>query len=218
MFGGEMMLPVGFEIAIGGDGAEFQDGFGSVEAPAGTADIEAVGDEMAGCSLDDPGRDGPAGLECLVVAQELALGMKIADADIGAVTLSGAQLGLGGLILDGFGDFAGVTVQDSEGVNGDPVLSGLLAPGMETPTGRPEVLEDVDDVDDDVNIDAVQAGFGLDQLELMLGAVDQDHPAAAVAGIAGFGVGKDLSHMCSASCTTEPHNHLPRAWGPGRGV
>ncbi|QGY71065.1 hypothetical protein SRIM_040995 (plasmid) [Streptomyces rimosus subsp. rimosus ATCC 10970] len=46
MFGGEMMLPVGFEIAIGGYSTEFEDGFGSVETPAGTADIESADDEM----------------------------------------------------------------------------------------------------------------------------------------------------------------------------
>ncbi len=30
-------------MTVDGDGTEFQDGFGAVEAPAGSADVEAVG-------------------------------------------------------------------------------------------------------------------------------------------------------------------------------
>jgi hypothetical protein len=41
----EMMFPVDAKITVSGDGTEFQDGFGAVEAPAGSADVEAVGDE-----------------------------------------------------------------------------------------------------------------------------------------------------------------------------
>jgi hypothetical protein len=36
----------------------------------------------------------------------------------------------------------------------------------------------VDDVDHDVDGEVAVCGFGADQVKLVLGAVDQDHPAA----------------------------------------
>jgi hypothetical protein len=66
---GEVEAPVPFEVAVADHGAEGEDGFGAVQAPSGPADVEAVGDEMPACSLDDAGRDGPAVSEGLVVAQ-----------------------------------------------------------------------------------------------------------------------------------------------------
>jgi hypothetical protein len=165
--------------------------FGAVEAPAGSADVEAVGDQVPGRALDDPGGDGPAGLECLVVAQELVLGAQVADAHIGAPPLCGTQLGPISFVLDRVGSFEGVAVQDGQRMSGDPVLGGSVARLVEAQARRPQVLEDVDYVDDDVHVDLVDAGFGLDQGELVLGAVDQDHPASAVLRIAGLGVIED---------------------------
>lgn len=37
-----VVVEVGVEVAVGVDGAEFEDGFGAVEAPAGAGDVEAV--------------------------------------------------------------------------------------------------------------------------------------------------------------------------------
>jgi hypothetical protein len=39
-----MVGPVGVEVAVGDEGAEFEDGFGTVEPPAGAGDVEAVAD------------------------------------------------------------------------------------------------------------------------------------------------------------------------------
>jgi hypothetical protein len=68
---GEVVAPVLFEVAVADHGAEGEDGFGAVQAPSGPSDVEAVGDEVPACSLDDAGRDGPAFREGLVVAQVL---------------------------------------------------------------------------------------------------------------------------------------------------
>ncbi len=51
---GEVEVPVAVEVAVGGECAEFEDGLGALEAPAGAADVEAVADQMPTRSLDHP--------------------------------------------------------------------------------------------------------------------------------------------------------------------
>lgn len=77
MFAGEAVLPAGVEVAVCGDGAEFEHSFDAGQAPEGAADVEAVGDEVPDCSLDDSGGDGPAGRECLVVVEEVAVAAQV---------------------------------------------------------------------------------------------------------------------------------------------
>ena len=93
MLAGEVVAPVLFEVAVADHCAEGEDGFGAVQAPSGPSDVEAVGDEMAACSLDDAGRDGPAFREGLVVAQVLVPGVQVADAGIRAGSPAGGQAG-----------------------------------------------------------------------------------------------------------------------------
>jgi hypothetical protein len=69
----EVETPVFVEVAVADDRAEGEDGFGSVQAPPGPSDGEAVGDQVAAGALDDPGRDRPACFQCLVVVQVLLL-------------------------------------------------------------------------------------------------------------------------------------------------
>src|ERR1700734_384646 len=52
--------PVVVEVAVGVEGAEFEDGFGGAEAPAGAGDVHAVFDQVAAGAFDDAGGDGPA--------------------------------------------------------------------------------------------------------------------------------------------------------------
>jgi hypothetical protein len=59
----EVESPVRFEVAVGDDSSEGEDGFRAVQAPSGASDREAVGDEVAACVFDDSGRDRPAGVE-----------------------------------------------------------------------------------------------------------------------------------------------------------
>jgi hypothetical protein len=46
----------------------------------------------------------------------------------------------------------------------------------------------VNQVDHDVDGDAAPLGFGADQVKLVLGPVDQDHPGPVVLRVAGFGL------------------------------
>ena len=74
MLTGEVEAPVFFEVAVADDRAQGEDCLGAVQAPSGAADVEAVGDEMPACSLDDAGRNRPAFREGLIVAQVLVPG------------------------------------------------------------------------------------------------------------------------------------------------
>ena len=81
---GEVESPVVLEVAVADHGAEGEDGFGAVQAPSGTADVEAVGGEVPACALDDAGRDGPAVREGLVVARVVVPGVQVAGAGVGS--------------------------------------------------------------------------------------------------------------------------------------
>lgn len=49
---GEVTVPIGSEITISDQGAEFQDGFGSGQAAASTGDVQAITDLVAAGALD----------------------------------------------------------------------------------------------------------------------------------------------------------------------
>jgi hypothetical protein len=81
---------------------------------------------------------------------------------------------------------------------------------------RPQVFKDVDDVDDDVNDHAAAGGLGADQVQLVLGPVDQDDPGPQVSGVAGRASSNAAAITSPGSRRTDPASHLPRAFGPGR--
>jgi hypothetical protein len=47
VFAGEVESPVLLEVAVADGGAEGEDGFGAVQAPSGSANGEAVGDDLS---------------------------------------------------------------------------------------------------------------------------------------------------------------------------
>ena len=123
-------------------------GLGAVQAPSGPSRLRAVGYEVAACALDDSGRDRPAGVQGLVVAQELALVSQVADARVGPGAPAAFQAGGVGFGGDLGGGPVAVAGQDREGPGRDPVLGGGVPGLVEAPCGAPDVLQDVDDVDD----------------------------------------------------------------------
>jgi hypothetical protein len=54
VFAGEVETPVLVEVAVADHGAQGEAGFGAVESPAGSGDVEPVADQVAACSFDDP--------------------------------------------------------------------------------------------------------------------------------------------------------------------
>ena len=67
-----------------------------------------------------------------------------------------------------------------------PVLGGGIACLVKAPGSTPQVFENVNDVDDDVNFGIPAGGLGADQVQLVLGPVNQDDPGPQVAGVAGL--------------------------------
>ena len=158
------------------------------ESPAGSGDVEPVADQVAAGSFDHAGRDGPARGQGLVVAQVLVLGGQVADAGVGAGPLGGGEAGgvrLGGDLSGGPGAVPG---QHRERLDRYPVLGCGIAGGMQAPRRLPDVFQHVDEVDHDVDGDAAAGGLGADQVELVLGAVDQDHPGPPAGRVAGLGL------------------------------
>src|ERR1700683_1258601 len=70
--------PVVVEVAVGVEGAEFEDGFGGLGAPAGAGDGHAVFDQVAAGAFDDAGGDGPAVREGGGVVQPGGFGFQVA--------------------------------------------------------------------------------------------------------------------------------------------
>lgn len=64
------------------------------------------------------------------------------------------------------------------------MLGDLVAVGVWAAGRVPEVLQDVHEVDDDRDLDATFAGLELDPLDLVVGAVHERDPGAAVLGVA----------------------------------
>src|SRR5690242_4166610 len=57
---GDVPVPVVAEVAVGGVGAQPEDGLGSLQAPAGAGDAHPVLDEVGAGAFDDAGGDRPA--------------------------------------------------------------------------------------------------------------------------------------------------------------
>src|SRR5256885_14445858 len=110
-----MVGPVGVEVAVAGQGAEFEDGFGAVEAPAGAGDVHAVGDEVAAGAFDDAGGDGPAGGERGRVVEVWGLVGEVGGADLGVGSLGDGDAAALGAGADVGGDAGGVAVEDVMG-------------------------------------------------------------------------------------------------------
>ena len=81
--------PVGIEVAVGGEGAEFEYGFGSGEGPAGTGDVQAIFDQVAAGAFDDAGGDRSACPQGGGVVQVGLVGGQISGAGVGSVAFGG---------------------------------------------------------------------------------------------------------------------------------
>jgi hypothetical protein len=138
---GKVVPPVLLEVAVGDDGSQGEDCLSAVQAPPGASQTEAVGYEVTAGALDDTGRDRPAGVQGLVVAEELALVLQVADARVGAGALAVFQPGGTDLGGDRGGGPVAVAGQDRESLGGDPVLGGSVPGLVEAPRSAPYVLK-----------------------------------------------------------------------------
>lgn len=171
---------------------------------------------MPARALDDARRDRPARFQGLVVVQEVALAVEVADAGFGAVPLACGKaggIGIGGELLH---DPVAVAGQDGEDLDRAPVLGRGIAGLVEAPRSTPQIFKNVDYVDDHVNGDVAAGGLGADETELVLGPVDQDDPGPQVLRVAASASSHAAPITLPGSRRTDPASHLPRAFGPGR--
>src|SRR5690606_37941914 len=149
---------------------------------------ETVLHEVPARSLDHTGRDRPAQGEGEVVDEVGILGLDVgrgAGGCLGA-PVAGSFVDAADVGADVGDDAGAVAFQDGAGGGGDPGGAGGFR-GVEFVGGPPQVLDDVDEVDDDVGLHTAAFGFCVDAVELVVGAVDQDDPPASVVGIALLG-------------------------------
>ena len=108
----------------------------------------------------------------------------------GAVILACSLPGRGGsAAAAGSGDHLRCpAVQDVQALGGDPVFGGGVAGGVEAPGGLPQVLDDVDEVDQDRDLTSRRGGLGGDHVDLVVVAVHQRDPGPGVAGVAALGL------------------------------
>src|ERR1700730_13706341 len=184
--------PVGVEVAVGLQGAEFEDGFGGLDAPAGAGDVHAVFDQVAAGAFDDAGGDGPAVREGGGVVQPGGFGFQVAGGLVRGLAFGCGQGSGGG--AQGGRDGGGVAVQDFGGAVADPGAGVGAGVGEQAPGGVPQGLDDGDEVADDRDGDAAGGGLGADPGDLVLVAVGQRDPGPFLCRVAAAGFGERGGH------------------------
>src|SRR5260370_19180915 len=136
----QVEAPVVVEVAGGDEGAEPEDGLGTVEAPPCARYVHSVLDDVPACSLDDPGGDRPALAQRGGVAEMVLLVVQVAGALAGAGSFGGRVAGGGGPAADPGRDPAGRALQAPAGLVGHPFLRGTLPFVPEAPGAFPAVF------------------------------------------------------------------------------
>src|ERR1019366_623380 len=166
------------EVAVGAQGAQLENTFGALESPSGAGQVEPVLDEMPARPFDHPGCDGPALFERSPVVEVVPLGEQVVGAAIGVLPGGWIETEAGGLAPDRGGDCRGVPLEHTERLGGDPVLGCGAALGEERTRRRPQVHQDMNDVDDDVDLHLSSFRLSVDAVDLVRRAVDEDDPGA----------------------------------------
>src|ERR1035437_7907481 len=147
-----VVVHVCVEVGVDDDGAELEDGLGSVGGPSGACDSESVFDDESAGALDHAGGDRPAFLECLVVAHVPVVVREVGDGlvHVGEVkALAGAGAGFRGDGGEGGGHDFRAAVQDAEPLPVAPLALGGGVAGVESGGGLAEGGADVGGIDKD---------------------------------------------------------------------
>jgi len=129
----EVVGPVFVEVAVGVQGAEFEDGFGGLDAPAGAGDGHPVFDQVAAGAFDDASGDGPPGGQGPGVVQTGDVGLQVGRGPGRGLASGGAELAGGGGLAQGGGDLPGAAVQDGREAVPDPGARLGAGFGVEAP-------------------------------------------------------------------------------------
>jgi hypothetical protein len=117
-----MPCPVGVEVAVGDDGSQLEDGFGSGQTPPCARYVHSVLDEVAAGTLYQAGGDRPAPLQGGGVVEVGTFAGEVADRLVGALAFGAGEAAGAGLIVDRGGGIDGAAGQDGTGTVGDPGL------------------------------------------------------------------------------------------------
>jgi len=129
-----------------------------------------------------------ASLSAMMWRQAVWVAGEVADAGVDAFTAGPAQSALV-CLRRGLGNGpGGLTMQSGRQVASDPGFA-LGGAGVLEAVGRtPDIFTHMNDTDQDVHCDAAPVGLGLDQIDLVVGAVDEHEPVPRVMPVAGLGL------------------------------
>ena len=109
----EVVALVVVEVAVGFEGAQFQDRFGAGESPAGAGDVHPVFDEVSAGSLDDAGGDRPPILQGGGVVEVGCFVGQVGGGVISRFAVGLVEAGVGRLAADRACDLGGVSLEHS---------------------------------------------------------------------------------------------------------
>src|SRR3990172_10222717 len=171
-----VILPVGVPIAARSQRPEPQDRFRAGEAPPRPGEREAIADEMATGAFNDTRGNGDPPFEIVVVAEQGAMALQIVGAAVGRAAHRPPQPATRGRAANRGHHLAHIPAEQPEQPLGHPRF-GLRRPlGMEDVRGLPEVLQDVDQVEDDGDRHAEPLRGGPHAAHLIDLAIDEPPP------------------------------------------
>lgn len=105
----------------------------------------------------------------------------------------------------------------SFGPGAHELFGGGVALVEQAPGGAPEVFDQGHEVDHDRDVDAAGVGFGVDAVDLLVGAVDQGDPSTLMVGVAPVGFVEDLGDDCDGVLDDAGGQPTLRATGAATG-
>ena len=122
------------------------DGFSSRQAPASSAQLDPVLDEMPTSSLDHAGGDRQPHLQILIIVQVGSVTEQVVTAAIDGFTRLTVQLAQCGATPDATSDRRALPAQDSQQPLADPIFSLTAFLIVERGRGGPKIFRDVDQI------------------------------------------------------------------------
>ena len=173
---GLMEGPVLVEVLAGAQRAQAQYGLGSGQAPAGAGHIHAVLYQVPTGTLDDSCGDGQSLGKVAIVSKVGRIFEQVVCTRIHRLSCLGRQSAECGTATHAPCHQAGLSSKDFKETMPDPVFQLRTGCAVKRPAGSPQVLNNVDDVDDDRQVEVIFTGYSAQLADLGLVAIDQRYP------------------------------------------
>ena len=188
----EVRAPAVVPIAAGAVGSKLEDGLCIGESPSGARDAESILDEVAAGALDDAGCDREALREKARVVDSRRVLVQVLERGIELLAVLRGELPVGRGLTDRRHDVERMAREELLEDVSDPSVGGFAIVGAEQDGDQPQVVKDVNEVEDDGDAHASLACLGLDVGELFLVAVEENDRLACAVGIAALGLVEHL--------------------------